>query len=168
MPQPRKLFPAEAQDDPGAKPQIVLAVVETVGDFGHEVLGLYGANRDVPGHLEINAAARRQGKIILGACRLGNAVGCANASEESLNERRKFPVPETYSGPSKIGEKCSGKRAVPAAGRVKAGQISDYSEPVCDVVLELTTPALSNVCCRGRHPGDVGIYINARITEPAV
>src|SRR5580692_8239053 len=43
-PQPRKLFPAEAQADPGANPQIVLAVVETVGNFGHEVLGLYGAN----------------------------------------------------------------------------------------------------------------------------
>jgi hypothetical protein len=49
---------AEPYDDAGAKPQIVLAVVETVGDFGHEVLGLYGADRDVLGHFEINAAAR--------------------------------------------------------------------------------------------------------------
>ena len=39
--QPLKLSTAEAQDDPGANPQIVLAVLETVGDFGHEVLGLY-------------------------------------------------------------------------------------------------------------------------------
>jgi hypothetical protein len=61
-----ELLPAQPQNDSGANPQIVLAVVETVGDFGHEVLGLYGANGDVLGHFEINAAARRHRKIIFG------------------------------------------------------------------------------------------------------
>jgi hypothetical protein len=58
----RKTIPARAN------PQIVLSVVETVGNFGHEVFGLYGANQDVSGHLDINAAARRHGKIIFGPC----------------------------------------------------------------------------------------------------
>jgi len=40
---------------------------------------------------------------------LGNAIGCANASEEGLNERRKSPVPEIHSGPKKVGEHSSGK-----------------------------------------------------------
>jgi hypothetical protein len=65
---PRKLFSAEAQADPGANQQIILAIVETVGDIGRKVLRLYGANRDVLRHLEINAAARRHGKIIFGPC----------------------------------------------------------------------------------------------------
>ena len=61
-----ELLSAQPYNDSGANPQIVLAVVETIGDFGHEVLGLYGTNGDVPGHFEINAAARRHRKIIFG------------------------------------------------------------------------------------------------------
>jgi hypothetical protein len=34
------LLSAQPYNDTGANPQIVLAVVETVGDFGHEVLSL--------------------------------------------------------------------------------------------------------------------------------
>jgi hypothetical protein len=57
----------EPDDDSGANPQVVLAVVETIWDFGHEVLGLRGANGDVSGHLDINAATRGHRKIIFGA-----------------------------------------------------------------------------------------------------
>src|ERR1700733_1222803 len=58
---------AEAEDYSGAEPEIILAVVQAVRDFCHEVLGLYGANGDVLGQLEIEAAAGRHRKIIFGA-----------------------------------------------------------------------------------------------------
>ena len=77
-------------------------------------------------------------------------------------------MPEIHSGPKKIGEECSSKCAVPGARRVKTAQISHHSEPVFGIVLKLTTPSLSNVCRRGRNPGDVGIYINACVVVPAV
>jgi hypothetical protein len=57
---PGLLF-AQPHNNSGANAQIVLAVVETVGDFGHEVLGLYGANGDVRRNWEINATASRHG-----------------------------------------------------------------------------------------------------------
>jgi hypothetical protein len=44
-----QLFP-EAHDHPGANPQNVLSVVETMRQSGDEVLGLQGPNRDLPGH----------------------------------------------------------------------------------------------------------------------
>jgi hypothetical protein len=44
------------------------------------------------------------GETIFGPCGLGNAIGCASASEEGLNERRKFPAPAIYSGPEQRGE----------------------------------------------------------------
>jgi hypothetical protein len=58
---------AQAENDAGANPQIVLAVVKIVRDFGHEVLGLYRTNRDVPRYFEINPAARRHRKIVFGS-----------------------------------------------------------------------------------------------------
>ena len=44
---------AQLHYDYGAKLQVILAVVETVGDFGHEVLGLYGTN----GNLKLQSGA---------------------------------------------------------------------------------------------------------------
>jgi hypothetical protein len=35
---------AQAYHDSSANPQIILAVAEAIGNFGHEVLGLYRAN----------------------------------------------------------------------------------------------------------------------------
>jgi hypothetical protein len=47
---------AKPEHDASAEPEIVLAVIQPVWDFCQEVLGLYEANGDVPGHFEINAA----------------------------------------------------------------------------------------------------------------
>jgi hypothetical protein len=44
---------AQLHYDSGAKLQVILAVVETVGNFGHEVLGLHGTN----GNLKLQAGA---------------------------------------------------------------------------------------------------------------
>ncbi len=55
---------AKPEHDSSAEPEIVLAVIQPVRDFCQEVLGLYGANGDVLGHFEINAAACRHRKIV--------------------------------------------------------------------------------------------------------
>lgn len=78
------LLLAEPHIDSGAKAKVVLAVIEAVGDFGHEVLGLRGTNGNVPGDFDIDAAASGHGKIIFGR-RLANSFGCPNASQESLD-----------------------------------------------------------------------------------
>jgi hypothetical protein len=58
---------AEAEHDSGAVAEIVLAVIQPVRDFCQKVLGLHGANGDVLGHFEINAAASRHCKIVFGS-----------------------------------------------------------------------------------------------------
>jgi hypothetical protein len=75
----------------GANPQIVLAVVETVGESRHEILSLHGPGEDVPGNLEIDPAVRRHREIIF-RDRFANPIGCANPSEESPRERRHSAV----------------------------------------------------------------------------
>ena len=42
-----------------------------------------------------------------------DAIGCADASEEDLRERRNFAAPEIHSRPKEIGEPCSGERSAP-------------------------------------------------------
>jgi hypothetical protein len=42
-----KLSLAEPEYDSAAEPEIVLPVVESIGDLGEEILGLYGTNREV-------------------------------------------------------------------------------------------------------------------------
>ena len=93
------------QNDPGTDPKIILAVVETIRQSGHEVLGLNGAHGDVRRDFEINTTARRHREIIL-RTRHPNAIGGANTSEERLSEGRDFAPPEIRSGSKNIG-KCS-------------------------------------------------------------
>ena len=62
----RKLPSAKPEHDSGTEPEIVLAVIQPVRDFCHEVLGLYWANGEVLGHFEINAAACCHCKIVFG------------------------------------------------------------------------------------------------------
>ncbi len=75
----------EAEDDSGAETEIVLAVVQAVGEFGEEVLGLEGANRDDSGHLDIQATADGHGENVDWA-RLSDSRSCHDASEEDLRE----------------------------------------------------------------------------------
>jgi hypothetical protein len=61
-----RLLLAKPEHDSSAEPEIVLAVIQPVWDFCHEVFGLYGADGNVLGQFEINAAACRHGKIVFG------------------------------------------------------------------------------------------------------
>jgi len=51
------LGPTEPEDDSGAKPEVVLPIIEAVGDFRQEVLRLHGTNREVPRRTDINASS---------------------------------------------------------------------------------------------------------------
>lgn len=99
---------------------------------------------------------------------MGDAVGCANASEEDLSERRNLAAPEIHSRPKEIGEPCSGECSVPAARRNKAAQVSYRTEPAVDVVLELATPTVTVVGCRGCNVRGIGIYVKARVVVPRI
>ena len=48
---------AEPEDDPGAVPEIILAVVEPIWDLCQEVFGLHWTDRQVFGDFEVNSAA---------------------------------------------------------------------------------------------------------------
>jgi hypothetical protein len=163
-----KSLSAKPEHDSSAEPEIVLAVIQPVRDFCKEVVGLHGANGDVLGHFEINAAACRHRKIVFGPSLLRDAVGCADASEENLSERRNFAAPEIHSRPKEIGEPCSCECSVPAAGRNKAAQVSYRTEPAVDVVLDLATPTVTVVGCRGCNARGIGIYIKARVVVPHI
>jgi len=84
---------AEAEDDPGAVPEIVLAVVEAVGDFCQEVFGLHRTDREVFGDFEVNSAAGGHCKMALPADLLDSGAR-QYASEEHLNEGRNHSIPE--------------------------------------------------------------------------
>jgi hypothetical protein len=56
---------AEAEDDSGAEAEIVLAVVEAVGNFCQKVFGLQGRDREVPGDFEVHAATGGQREMAL-------------------------------------------------------------------------------------------------------
>ena len=162
-----KLFLAEAQNDPRADPQIVLAVVETIGQSRREVLGLHGTNRKLPGHFKINTAARRHREIIFWS-RFANPIGCANASEEDLSERRNLALPEIHSGSEKVGKCSSDQCTIYGIGRPIPRQISHRTEPIIGVVFELAASPVSVVGRRGRYSGEIGVDIEAHAVVPTI
>jgi hypothetical protein len=54
--------PSKAQNDSGAKAEIVLPVIRAVRKFGHEVFGLQWTNREVSGDPEIDTCSRGHSK----------------------------------------------------------------------------------------------------------
>jgi hypothetical protein len=157
----------EAQNDPRADPQIVLAVVETIGQSRHEVLGLHGTNRKLPGQFKINTAARRRREIIFWS-RFANPTGCANASEEGPSERRNLALPEIHSGSEKVGKCPSDQCAIYGIGRPTPGQISHRTEPIIGVAFELAASPVSVVGRLGRDSGEIGVDIEAHVVVSTI
>lgn len=136
-------------------PEIVLPVVQPIGKFRHEVLGLRQTNCDEPRHLVVQAPASRH-RIVIDRTRHPDSATRENASEKNLSERRKRAAPEIHSGPEEVSKRF----LVPACGRhVVAGEISHNAKPAVRVVLELTASAVSIERRRGGKSATLALML---------
>jgi hypothetical protein len=155
---------AQPKNDSSTKAEIVLLVIETVGDFSDEVLSLYRANSEVLGHREINAAPNGHREVIFRA-QFANPSAGKNAPKKDVSEWRKLAATKVNSGPEELGKRSS---SVSIVWHVIAGQISHNAKQAVRVVLELTTAAVSVERSRRGEATDVGVYIKARVIKAAI
>jgi hypothetical protein len=88
-----QIVSAEPENDSSAEPEVILPVVEPIGDFCQEVFSLHRANREVPGDFDVNSPTRRHCEMALPS-NLFDPGACRYASEKDLSERRNPAVPE--------------------------------------------------------------------------
>ena len=84
---------AEAEDHSGAEPEIVLAVVEAIGDLCKEVLSLQRADRKVPGDFDVDSPAGGHCEMALPSGLFDPGAG-QYAAEKHLNEGCDHAMPE--------------------------------------------------------------------------
>jgi hypothetical protein len=108
---PRLAGSAEPEHDSGAKPKIILTIIDTVGEFRHEVFSLHGPNRDVLRYSDVQAAASRHREGV-SSPRVPNSGGRCDASEKDLSEGCDFAAQEIDSRAEHIRKRASKERSL--------------------------------------------------------
>jgi hypothetical protein len=114
--------------------EVVLVVAGAVREICPEVFGLNRANREVFGDFKINASARAHSEGVLGRVDDGPA-----SAEQAVGKWRELAVwAKINSRPEQVGENS---RAEASAG-VVAAELTDYLEPMIDVVTQLAAASI--------------------------
>lgn len=58
------LAAAETVDDSGAEPEIILPIIQAVGDLRQKVLGLHRTHREMPRHAEIQPSSNGHREVV--------------------------------------------------------------------------------------------------------
>jgi hypothetical protein len=90
-------------NNPAAQAQVVLPVIETVGNLRQKVLRSWLPNSQMFGPFEVHATSSCQRELIL-RTRLPDTRGGQDASKENLSERRKPVPPQTRPGNEETGK----------------------------------------------------------------